>query len=143
MLQVVVGELQAAYLVVLNQKAKQFQSHQIYFTGQKNGKLLPIVVAPQSRKFAFFFLPEHQSRVNGVACLFAYCLIVFLKGFFRSDQCFELIGECSDESIDFLYCLGRECLVLPEGRGLENGNDFWIEGRNTFWLISFFLHEVI
>ena len=125
MLQIVIRKFQATDLVVLDQKPKYLQSYQVEFAWQKYSKLVSIIVALQCWKFAFFFLPEHQCRMDSVSSFLTDDLIIFFKRFLRHNQSFQFIGECGDEVIDFLDCFRRKRPILPEYGGLKSWDDFY------------------
>ncbi len=50
--------------------------------------------------------------------------VVLVDVFLGIDEGFEFVLECVDKVVSFIELLLSVPGVLPEGRGLENGNDF-------------------
>ncbi len=51
-------------------------------------------------------------------------LVVLVDMFLLVDEGLEFVLECVDKIVGFVELLLSVSDVLPEGRGLENGNDF-------------------
>ncbi len=51
-------------------------------------------------------------------------LVVLVDMFLLVDEGLEFVLECVDKVVGFVELLLSVSDVLPEGRGLENGNDF-------------------